>query len=256
MDKNFELSMPLLLDNLHKIEKISIFDTIDSTNLYCKRDEVINSPAPYLIISKTQTNGRGRKDRTFYSPKDSGIYFSLVVDGKENINDSILITSISALSLCKAIRDITKKDAKIKWINDIYIDDKKVSGILCEFVKDKNNNDKIIIGVGINLFSVFNDDLINIAGNIGNVNKNELIISFINYLFDYYDSLPSRSFISEIKEYSNTLNKEICFIKDNKKYTGTAFTIDNNGYLHVKTNDEVIILNSGNISIKNNKYIK
>ena len=101
---------------------IKIFDTLSSTNDFAK--ELINSDSftdGTTIIANSQTCGRGRFARTFFSPANTGIYFSTILKKSLPIKYIFLITFISAIAVCRAITKLTNLNPKIKWINDIFV---------------------------------------------------------------------------------------------------------------------------------------
>ena len=105
---------------------IKVFDTLSSTNDFAK--DLINSNKfqnGTTIIANTQTKGRGRFARTFFSPANTGIYFSTILEKSLPLKDVSLITIISAIAVCRAITRLTNFNPQIKWINDIFINDKK-----------------------------------------------------------------------------------------------------------------------------------
>ena len=133
---------------------IKIFESLDSTNNEAKRETANGkTDKPLLIISEEQTLGRGRNGRNFYSPKGTGLYFSLVTSPKSDLTSAVGITSYAAVCVVEAIKELTGTDTKIKWVNDIYLDGKKLCGILTEAVSDFETGtvSNIIIGIGINL---------------------------------------------------------------------------------------------------------
>ena len=100
-----------------------IFETIDSTNIYAKKI-VSNINKNTVIVANSQTNGQGKFGKTFYSPANTGIYMTIVL--KDNIDTTKVfsITFLCALAVCKAIEKLTDIKPKIKWINDIYLNNK------------------------------------------------------------------------------------------------------------------------------------
>lgn len=135
--------------------KVLHFNEIDSTNDEAKR-QAENVKNDLVIVADYQTKGRGRRGREFFSPKDSGLYFSVLLHS-DNIHSVEGITAIAAVSLAKAIDNIVfdgKDISKIKWVNDIFYQDRKVAGILSEAyncIEDEESS-YIIIGFGINVF--------------------------------------------------------------------------------------------------------
>ena len=135
---------------------VKYYDEIDSTNDEARRFAQ-NENSDCLIIANQQTKGRGRRGRTFFSPKDSGIYMSLIVHVGKNVEKLSSITAVAAVSVAKAVDTVVYNEQNtslIKWVNDVYIADKKVSGILTEaysFMEDEEAG-YLIIGFGINVY--------------------------------------------------------------------------------------------------------
>lgn len=131
---------------------VEFFDTLASTNLTAK-EMIRQGKAPdFVVVARQQTNGRGRFERKFFSPEDCGAYFSAVVAPKKN--QIPFFTPLCAIAAANAVREICRKDAKIKWVNDVYVGTKKCVGILCEAVAsvENGNIDRIVAGIGIDLF--------------------------------------------------------------------------------------------------------
>ena len=152
----------------------------DSTNNIAKQLCAKDPDDFTVIIAERQTGGRGRSGKSFYSAK-GGIYMSVIVSEDENVP----YTVCAASATCKAINECGI-DAKIKWVNDIFVNGKKVCGILCERVQTANGN-KIVIGIGIN-HSVkdFPAELQDIAASLPKckTTKRELTLSVLKHLKD------------------------------------------------------------------------
>ena len=180
-------------------------DEVDSTNDHVRRLEV-KTHEDTLLIAGCQTKGRGRRGRDFFSPKDTGLYMSLLIHTDKTTNNIPHTTSVAATSVAKAIDNIIFKGkdvTKIKWVNDVYIKGLKIAGILCEsfsFMEDEDAS-YIIIGIGINIFTPsdgFPKEIKKTAGAIINNTKNDkvqglesirgkLAASICNNLFYYKD---------------------------------------------------------------------
>ena len=235
---------------------IRIFDILPSTNNFAK--ELINSNSftnGTTIIANEQTNGRGRFARNFFSPANTGTYFSSILKLSLPIQDVSLITLISAIAVCKAITKLTNLEPKIKWINDVYINGKKICGILVENVSDNTNlkSKGIVVGIGININTKdFPKDIENKAGSImcDELSRNKLIAEVINNLFELSKNVYDKKIIEKYKSLSLVLNKEITYTKDNKTYTATAVDINDAGNLVVKdTNNNIVVLECEEVSV-------
>ena len=176
---------------------------------------------------------------------------TMAVDYKNT--DIVKITTLSSVAVAEAIKDLTGENVGIKWVNDIYLSDKKICGILCENVKDPKTNKSlgVIIGVGVNLnVKSFPKELKGIAGSLNSnkATKNLLAAKIVNNLLNEIES--DKDYIERYKKMSIVIGKEICFERNKKTYCGLVCDINENGELLVKTNNGEEVLNSGEISVK------
>ena len=246
---------------LHKKLNIEIRDVVTSTNTLLKDDSNEFSNCDVLIANH-QTLGRGRCGKSFYSPEDTGIYFSLKIKSHFDYETIKLITPLCAVAMSEAIQSATNKKTQTKWINDIVVDDKKICGILCESILDKKTNsvNGIIVGVGINVYAPkngFGDDLKLIAGHLTDTKtenlKNTIVAGFINNFFEYFNKIHETVYYEDYKKRCFILNKEIDVIKQDGIKSAIATDIDKSFGLIVTYKDGTQeILNSGEISIKIN----
>jgi len=186
--------------------RIFLFDTLESTNKTAKEIALsaagnnnahysetgnINTVCNTVIIANHQSVGKGTHGKSFFSPKNHGLYISFILDSKKiPSSDAALITVSAAVSVCEAIEALCDKKPKIKWVNDIYLENKKICGILTESVigAESHNKPFIIQGIGINFStptSTFPTDLQNIAGSLFEENpapitRNRLTAEIIN----------------------------------------------------------------------------
>lgn len=223
-------------------------DTIDSTNEECKRRVV--EKTPLLVVAREQTSGKGRMGRSFLSQKDSGLYMSLMLKAKSDISDTVCITSCASVCVCDAIISLSNTKPKIKWVNDILVNGKKVCGILCELCCDDNfSPTSVIVGIGVNTNAIFPKELENIAGNIENIDTTDICIEIVKNLLYEYEHIEDRKFIEKYRLYSCVIGKEISYTKNGITKTATTIGIDDNGALILDNNEK---LNTGEISVKIN----
>ncbi len=156
----------------HKDIKIFAYDSIDSTNLRAREYvSVADERSPALFISREQTCGRGRLGRSFLSRKDQGIYMSLTYFTRDDLSDAVSITTAAAVFVARAVEKATGIECRIKWVNDIYTSDGKISGILTETVKVADIT-AVIVGIGINLGkNDFPEELCGIAASAGEIEE-------------------------------------------------------------------------------------
>ena len=240
---------------------IYTYKTTSSTNEVAKKLALTGAKHGTVVISEEQTAGKGRMGRTFYSPANTGIYMSIILRPNLTAMDSVLITTASSVAICDAIHKVTGIECQIKWINDIYINNKKVGGILTEASTNFESGtiDYLILGIGINFNNPkdnFPDDLKEIAdslykGNSNGINRNILCAEILNNILSIIPKIKDYNFISEYKKRSIILNQEIMYTSGGIYSKGRAIDINNDGSLVIKHDDGSIkILNSGEISIR------
>ena len=230
--------------------KIKIFDTIASTNSYAKQAiEKKQITENTLIIANSQTAGRGRFDRKFFSPAQTGIYMTIAFFVQKTAEDILYITLIAAIAVVKAIKNLTGITVQIKWVNDIFFNNKKIAGILTEtiFNTETNKTESVITGIGLNVNTqIFPDELKNIATSLNiNISRNRLIAEITNNFFNL-DNKTNEEIINEYKKYLIVNKKIICYI-NGQKFSGKIEGINDNGNLIINTNNNHILLNSGEI---------
>ena len=232
--------------------KIIYFDEIDSTNSEAKRRILSGEKERCLYIASCQTLGRGRQGKSFYSPKDTGLYLSFSYPVRENEPDAVSITSQSAVAAAAAIESLSGIGCGIKWVNDIYIKGKKVSGILAESLFCGGHF--IIVGIGINLSTkTFPPDIANRAGSLDSPGLSPTLLAekISENMLYFIDNPSDRSYLESYRKHSIVLGKKIEYIKNSVKYEGTAFSLTDEAHLTVLRSDgRVDELNSGEISLR------
>ena len=133
--------------------KIYYFDSIASTMDMALQLGIKGTPEGTLVLSETQNKGRGRMGRPWSSPKYKGIYMSLVLKPRLLPVQLPILTLLSAVSICEAVREMTGLEAKIKWPNDIMMHNKKLGGILTELNAETDAVRFVVIGIGLNVNS-------------------------------------------------------------------------------------------------------
>lgn len=235
---------------------VRVFDTIDSTNNEAKKLLENGFRGKAIIASETQTCGRGRLGRSFYSPAATGLYFTVVVPPCFPANDATLLTPAAAVAVTRVLERHFASNLKIKWVNDIYKDDKKICGILAEAVLDmeKGGFAGFAVGIGINISTEdFPLEIAEIAASIGapGADRNVIAAEIATELLSFAKNLPARDFLPEYRERSYVTGKEIYFVKGEEKQNATAIGIDNDGGLTVKLeNGEITTLRGGEISVR------
>ncbi len=248
-----------ILENLTENFNVLVFDEIDSTNLYLKNLAREGANEGTVVIADSQTLGRGRFDRRFHSPENCGIYMSILLKPVFAPSDAVLITAAAAVAVSLAVENLSKKQTKIKWVNDVLIDNKKICGILTEgSFKNADSFDWAVLGIGINAYTPkngFKEDIKNIAGSVfaepTSGLRNRLCTEIINNFWDIYKNIDKKTFLNHYRDRSFVLGKEISVIKNGNSAPAKALEIDDNCRLLVEYKNGIQeFLNSGEISIK------
>ena len=136
----------------HQELELQVYKTITSTNTVLKALAAEGAPAGLALIAGEQTAGRGRMGRSFYSPADSGLYLSLLLRPNVSAVEATRLTACAAVAVAETIEELSGRPAQIKWVNDIFVDGRKVCGILTEASVDCENGmmHYVIIGLGVN----------------------------------------------------------------------------------------------------------
>ena len=135
--------------------EIEIFEEVASTNQTAKELAVAGKAGHgSLVLARSQQAGRGRRGRSFFSPKDAGLYLSVIIKPESTLTESLLLTCAAAVAVCRAVKQVYGLELSIKWVNDLYYQGKKVCGILTEAVTDFESGsiEFAVIGIGLNLF--------------------------------------------------------------------------------------------------------
>ncbi|MGL6100522.1 MAG: biotin--[acetyl-CoA-carboxylase] ligase [Fusobacteriaceae bacterium] len=254
-----EEKINLFLKEKGKIEKIHIFKEIDSTNNEAKKMAINGATHGTVVLAEKQTKGRGRRgNKEFYSPANSGIYMSVILRPNLSMEDITLITTATSVAICRAIENLLKLNPKIKWINDIYLNDKKVCGILTEGVTDFETGtiETVILGVGINFNTDdFPEEIKEKAGSLTNqkipkVSRNRLIAEILKEIFKIMETIQDRKYLAEYREKSWIIGDMIEVITSEERYRAKAIDIMDDGALQIEREDgRVENLISGEISI-------
>lgn len=232
---------------------LCVFDEIDSTNSEAKRMAVEERSTPALIVAAAQSAGRGRMGRSFYSPAETGAYFSILFDAEQSMETTLSITGAASVAVMRAIRKLCGKQTAIKWVNDLYLNGKKVCGILTEAVSGLTDLPKVILGIGVNLSTeVFPPELSQKAGSLGEsaLSREALIAEVVRELWPYLQNPTDQSWLEDYRIHSCVIGKEIRWSVGESAYTGRAVGIDGRGALEVRLSDgSTEFLRTGEISI-------
>lgn len=236
---------------------VEVHKEVTSTNTLLKQRGHSGAPHGFVIVAESQTAGRGRMGREFFSPDQTGAYFSVLLRPNLSPSDSLLITTCAAVACAKALERISGKSAQIKWVNDIYMDNRKVCGILTEASFAQGKIDFAVLGIGINLYTPHNGfptEIKDKAGSLFTLQDTDLraviIAEVLNEFFAMYESIEKRVFIEEYRSRSLLDGKRVNVIKSDCIIPATALYIDSDLSLAVRyENGNIEHLTSGDVSI-------
>ncbi len=224
------------------------FEITDSTNQLAR--DYLNGGGllPALFTTDEQTAGRGRLGRSFYSPKNSGLYMTLAIPFEKSFSEGVALTVAVSVATVRVLSPLTDKRLTVKWVNDILADGKKAAGILCEAV-----GGAVLIGIGINLSTeAFPEDIENTASSleIQDVDKSRLALKISEEIIKITKE-NSADIIEEYKRLSAVLGQEIYYIKNGERFDARALDVDETGGLIAENQDGTkTTLNSGEITIR------
>ena len=242
--------------------KLQVYDSITSTNTVLKAMAENGAEEGFCLIVAEQTAGRGRLGRSFYSPPDSGLYMSLLLRPGLQAADATAVTAGAAVAVAEAVENLAPVKAEIKWVNDVYVEGRKVCGILTEASVDGRSGqvNYLVVGIGINTRipdGGFPEDLRSIAGSaFGQQDipelRSRLAAEVLNRLTEYTSRLQQKEWFEEYRRRSMVLGKKIFILEPGKEpESAEAIDLDRDFALLVRTeNGELRRLNSGEVSIR------
>lgn len=242
---------------------IKVCDTVDSTNNVAK--ELPIHDKPLLIIANKQTGGRGRLGRSFASPAGSGLYMTIAIRPEFDLDKALYVTMAVAVAVCRAIENVAGVRARIKWVNDVFLGDKKVCGILTEAQSNFETGkiDSLIIGIGVNCFpGSYPEELTDIIGSLSDTknsfSRNELAAEIFNETMEQLEVLEEKTFLREYRTRCFILGKNIMIhpnLSNDKVVRARCHDIDDNGGLVVEYMEgpkarQIDTLTTGEVSIR------
>lgn len=238
--------------NIIQLEEVS------STNLYAK-ENLDSFEDKTVIIAISQTSGRGRFDRKWVDLGEGNLFMTIVLKPSNSFEEVYAnLTQYLSVVLTKILEEYGLSP-KIKWPNDVLVNDAKISGILCETVMQGTNFKGLVLGIGVNLNADKGDlkqikekvaTALNIELEREYVDKNLFTEKLLNEFFKNYEEFLKQGFLMIKKEYierCSFLGKEISVKIFNDKKSGIAKTINDNGELVIEKNNDEFILTMGDI---------
>ena len=239
---------------------IRVLEEVDSTNNAVRELETEKAPNGTTVVADSQTAGKGRIGRSFVSPQGTGLYMSVLVRPHFDLEFAPMITAAAACAAAEAVEVLCGSKVNIKWVNDLYMNGKKICGILTEasLGLELRELDCATIGIGINVRSIgknFDSDLRKKATSIEDetglrINRNRLCAEVLNRLEPYLGKITDRSFLKVYREREMLTGHRITAMVGNEKLEGEALGIDENANLIIRLPyGEIKYLSSGEANL-------
>ena len=237
---------------MNKIGSILDFDSIDSTSKYLKENYIALKNFTF-VSSLYQTNGKGRIDRSRESNKGENLLFSLLIKKKALLKLYSSISILSATVILSVLKEYNIDNVMIKWPNDVYIDDKKVCGILLESISTSDNLECIVLGIGLNVNQKEFIDSRATSMSLKlkkDINQKELKEKIYNRLMEELERLEEgkSNYLSTIRLNNYLKNKEVYAIIDNEKVLSKVIDINDDNSIKVESNNKIYNLLSDEIT--------
>lgn len=247
---------------------------VDSTNNVLKQYGAGGEKRDMVLLAEEQSAGRGRRGRSFYSPEGTGLYLSLLLHPNVGPEEGTLLTTLTAVAAAEAVEEIVGEPVQIKWVNDVWLRGKKISGILTEgsASMEEGKLEYVVVGIGINLYEPkggFPEEIREVAGAVFTSHitrenlRNRLSVAFLTNFMKYYRSFPERAYLEAYRERSFVIGKKVRIMQpggappelagkaDADPVYAKVLGIDESCHLHVQYEDgRTEFLSSGEISIR------
>lgn len=237
------------LDKKYEDVKIFVSNQVDSTNDEARRFELSDSSRA-VFIADSQTDGKGRFGRSFYSPPKTGLYLSAVFHPDCTIAQNTLYTVAAAVAAARAIENVTGISVSIKWVNDLYLEEKKICGVLTEAVTDFETGQvhTLVIGIGINVTTEnFPPALREKAASLKTtVNRNRLAAKIIDELYGLIGT--DVDFMNEYRKRCFIIGKQVTFMNGNVHLNGKVMGVSEKCELILETDDGLKYFSYGEIT--------
>lgn len=235
---------------------IIVLDETDSTNNYAKNLASKGAESGTVVIAESQNAGRGRLNRTFVSPRGKGLYMSVIVRPDFALEFSPLITSAVSVAVAESVELLSGSSVQIKWVNDIYMNNRKICGILTEasLGLEYNTLDYAVIGIGINVlqhdFGELSNTVTSIQQETGKIiSRNRLCETILKNIDLRLSGIEKKSHLNEYRRREILTGNMISANIGNEKIIGKALGIDSNANLIVQTESGIRTLVSGEANL-------
>ncbi len=244
--------------------QVQVKKQVDSTNNVLKQYAADGEKRDMVLLAEQQSAGRGRRGRSFYSPEGTGLYMSLLLHPEAAPEEAAMLTTLTAAAAARACEKVSGEETEIKWVNDVRMRGRKISGILTEGSSslEEGKLEYVVVGIGINIYEPeggFPEEVREVAGAVFASHtprenlRNCLAAEFLKNFMEYYRTFPARDYLEEYRKRSFVIGRRVQILAPNGQSRGTALVlgIDDSCHLKVQYDDgRVEYLSSGEISIR------
>lgn len=248
-----------LLDN-NGTFRLQVEKCVDSTNEMVKLQALQGAKEGLVVIAEEQTCGKEKSGRVFYSPKGTGIYMSILLRPEVKVEQALSITTAAAVAVARSIEFVSSRKAEIRWVNDVYCDNKKVCGILTEASCNIETSklDYVVLGIGIHvkmpklgLPKEMSNGTDYVFKQTETDVRSQLVAEVLKQFWAFYLNLDEKAFLEEYKERSCLIGKDILIEKKDGDKEGRAIAITEQCHLLVQLQDGgVEELSAGTVRLK------
>lgn len=262
--KGYSLKIPMDLFNKSKIDqyyqadsRVEILPIIDSTNQYML-DKIPDLKSGDCCIAEFQSKARGRRGRQWFSPFGTNLYFSMYWRLEQGIAAAMGLSLVVGIVVTQALRELSGQDIKVKWPNDLYLNDQKLAGILVELAGKTGDCAHVVIGIGVNL-NMTNPDpnIVNQKwANLGNINRNLLVAKIAKTLRENLEKFEKNGlafFIDDWNHLDNFIHRPVKLLIGDDVIRGVAKGINDQGALLLEQNGKIQAYVGGEISLRSDE---
>lgn len=227
--------------------RVEFFDALDSTNTRAMQLAEQGAPEGTLVVADRQTRGKGRQGRSFVSPAGTGAYFSLILRPRFALEDVSLVTSYAACCVADAIEACAPCTARIKWVNDVFVDGRKVCGILSEASLDAETRDvaHVVVGMGVNVLRPEGGflDADDVAGALvesassPDLLRSRVVAATVNAFMRDYERIPRKPHLAAYRERSLLDGRRVRAFSGAEEFDALVLGVDDDLTLRVRLDD-------------------
>jgi len=256
-----EDAIKLRLSETSIFKKVELYETLDSTNSAAKRLWQNGDQEAMLVLSREQTAGKGRRGRQWLSPKDQGVFMSMLLTPDIEPVHGSMLTLVAGLAVCEAIEELTGLEPMIKWPNDLVLNNKKICGILTEMSAEVDFIHYVVVGIGVNVSQEeFDDQIETMATSIGQVwgrtlSRPDLIGKIIEkFEVHYKEFLLVKDLSFLVRAYNArciNVGAKLRVSSRNATIEGEGIGVNPDGTLQIRLADGTITsVNAGEVSVR------